>query len=684
MMKEGRIQWFFHMPIIIGIVLYTRGGFCLSSSDEEDRSNASSDEKTAGWEAESNERAEEVEEEEEELSDEGREAEQADQQTTPLELQPQMPPSAGGLIGGQQQLAPPTFFAPSAELKEEEKKTEVEKAKEKAKKKPPVIEEKGWEEKTTKFFEMSGYFRFRSDLFYRLDMGFPPDNPHAPFPVPYESRYSPEVRAHYGEGEAPCGATGDHPKWCGKRLLTSANIRLRIEPTIHLSELVRIRSQIDILDNLVLGSTPEGYSSIPGSNGGFDPPSVRNPWVPIIAFSTTQEPPSWRNSLQNPVSVRTVWGEVLLKNIGMLKFGRMPSSWGLGVLANDGSCLDCDYGDIADRVLFATKLFGTVFAAGWDFPASGPTSQKFTDMQGQPYDVSVRDDLHQWLGVIAYKVEKEEEERRLAEGKPVFSGGVYYLYRKQLLSAMEGDASPGEDDSNIILVERDAWAHIADLWLQFLIGDFRAELEWVIIGGKIGNIGLNSYTGESADVLQYGGALQLEHKFLNDSLIFRFEAGYASGDENIEGLTPQKGLLTQEACNVEGPCKGEDKITLFRFDPDYNVDLILFEQLLRQVAGAYYFKPTLAYWFVKNHFYGQIDIIYSRASEPMSTNSNNGNLGVEFDITLKYLTKDRFVGMLQYAYLIPLPAWKDLEGAQDRFTDLRHPMTLQLMLAITY
>jgi uncharacterized protein (TIGR04551 family) len=586
-------------------------------------------------------------------------------------------PDAGMISGSE--LAPPSFFtAPSAE------EGEIEEEGEEGAKKPPeeikkeakeedkgkVVEEPAWQEKTSKFFEVTGYFRFRSDLFFRLDMGFPPDSTTGPFPVPLESRWDPEVQADY-TNKVPCGIEGDHYGWCGKHLLTGANLRLRVEPVISLSEMVKIKAQFDVLDNLVLGTTPEGYYAM----------VARDPWVPVGAFAGTQVPLAWNNSLTSPISVRTAWGEVLLKNIGMIKFGRMPSQWGMGILANDGSCLDCDYGDIADRVMFATKLFDTVFAAGWDFPGSGPTSETYYNMQGQAYDLSVADDIYQWLLVVAYKQEKEEEDKRLAVGKPVLAGGMYGLYRQQKLSAES--AEPGASPSSIDLVHRKAWAVIGDLWFKFLMNDFRAELEWVMIGGQIGNLGLTSYTGESINVMQFGGALQLEQRFLDDRLAVNFEMGYASGDQNVEGMTPRAGLLTQGPGSGSTLMSREGWNTAFRFDPDYNVDLILFEELLGQVSAAYYFKPSVSYWFVKDHFFGQLDIIYSRASEFISTNGNNGNLGVEFDVSLKYRTKDRFTGILQYAYLIPLDAWKDLPGP-DAFRDIKHPMTLQAMLAIEY
>ena len=44
----------------------------------------------------------------------------------------------------------------------------------------------------------------------------------------------------------------------GAESLAAANIRFRYQPTMHVSETLRIHTTFDILDNLVLGSTPIG------------------------------------------------------------------------------------------------------------------------------------------------------------------------------------------------------------------------------------------------------------------------------------------------------------------------------------------------------------------------------------------------------------------------------------------
>ena len=61
--------------------------------------------------------------------------------------------------------------------------------------------------------------------------------------------------------------------------------------------------------------------------------------------------------------------------VGILRFGRMGSHWGLGMLRNDGNCLDCDFGDTVDRVQFVTEPFAGFYVTPMiDFNAEGVSS----------------------------------------------------------------------------------------------------------------------------------------------------------------------------------------------------------------------------------------------------------------------------------------------------------------------
>ncbi len=162
-------------------------------------------------------------------------------------------------------------------------------------------------------------------------------------------------------------------------------MRFRVNPELHISDNLRIMSQIDMLDNLVLGSTPEGYYNTPSPAGGYVAQS-RGGYTPLGIFTATQwSPVAGVNSTTNSIAVKRVWGEYMTP-VGLLRFGRMPNQWGLGMVANSGDGYDSDWQSTADRIMFITgiKKYDLYFSGMWDFAASGATSQTFAQQQGQP------------------------------------------------------------------------------------------------------------------------------------------------------------------------------------------------------------------------------------------------------------------------------------------------------------
>src|SRR5690606_32251986 len=154
--------------------------------------------------------------------------------------------------------------------------------------------------------------------------------------------------------------------------------RFRVEPTLVISDNLKIRTQIDLLDNLVLGSTPGGYANVPSANGYAVAP--RDNFEPVSGLTYTQSPPrSGINSLQDSILVKRAWAEYTTP-VGQLRFGRMPDHWGLGILHNAGDDFDGDYQSTVDRIAFFTALPSLSLHVGgaWDFAAEGPTSEPFT------------------------------------------------------------------------------------------------------------------------------------------------------------------------------------------------------------------------------------------------------------------------------------------------------------------
>ena len=102
--------------------------------------------------------------------------------------------------------------------------------------------------------------------------------------------------------------------------------------------------------------------------------AARGGYAPLGAFATHAvgaESPG-RTALSDSIVVKRVWGEYLTP-VGLLRFGRMPSHWGLGMLANGGDGYDSDYQSTADRIMFVTgiKKYDLYFAGAWDFAERG-------------------------------------------------------------------------------------------------------------------------------------------------------------------------------------------------------------------------------------------------------------------------------------------------------------------------
>ena len=119
---------------------------------------------------------------------------------------------------------------------------------------PPKGRRKRW-----KLFEIDGYFRLRTDWFKNFNLGFL-DRPRRDSAARRSRARSAATRRRV---DHPCDDT-----------LSSANMRLRLEPTINLDEGTSVHVQADVLDNLVLGSTPTDQRPRGQSTPRTNPPPL--------------------------------------------------------------------------------------------------------------------------------------------------------------------------------------------------------------------------------------------------------------------------------------------------------------------------------------------------------------------------------------------------------------------------
>src|SRR5436305_330975 len=196
-------------------------------------------------------------------------------------------------------------------------------------------------------FQPHGYLRMRGEFFNNMRLG----------------RGADPARFYLFPG--PFIGTG------GNNSQSDANFRFRFEPTLAVSEDLSIYFQADILDNVLLGSSPATDAYL-------------DPFTPLSVLAARRG--------SGVVNVKRVWGRVNTQ-LGEFLFGRMGYHWGLGILHNDGNCLDCDFGDTYDRIAFAPREFkGHHFALMFDILDKGATTTGVKGELGRSVELDPLDD----------------------------------------------------------------------------------------------------------------------------------------------------------------------------------------------------------------------------------------------------------------------------------------------------
>ena len=221
---------------------------------------------------------------------------------------------------------------------------------------------------------------------------------------------------------------------------------------------------------------------------------------------------------------------------GLLRAGQMGSSWGMGLLANDGDrgedylFGDHRHGDIVERIVFATKPLYNVL--------TGPFRHLAVVVGGDlVFDdgtASLLDGDLAWQAVFALMLRLDADR----------AAGLYVAYRHQTYA----------DGDRLEVTAIDAYAQ----WGFPLSHDVTGYAEGEVVGivGTTDSVG--SFDHPEQQILQLGAAARLGIRVESLGLDLRVEGGYASGDADTT----------------------DDRIGRFTFDADYRVGLILFPELL--------------------------------------------------------------------------------------------------------
>jgi len=517
----------------------------------------------------------------------------------------------------------------------------------------------------TQVIELDGYFRLQPELLHNFNLGTgyvnsgQPQNGFPFFPTPLECATK--------EGS------------CSQKNLGDSSMRLRLEPTINISDQVRVVAQVDVFDNMILGSTPDSLVS------AARPDLRTNQAQTGILSNSTATPESGQNTYTSAVRPKRAWGEVD-SQLGSLRFGRMPWHFGRGMYFNKGDCPTCDGGTTVDRIMAITQLYGHQLAVSWDFGPSGyawgMTDVGRADSNGAPLDLSQNDEVVQFTGALTMKDDDRRFRERAQSGELVINYGVQLVYRGQNNEVFKlSPTAQGNQDQNGAISRTDlnnstdgtsasltthinAWLLIPSVWFKLGWKALTLEFESTGLAGRIGNAGpLRLHESGASDnhlsILQLGWVLAADLKLYKDALFIGLETGGATGDQaesacrdvacNANELNPSP-YLNYRWKFVPQPV-GDSSLHNFYFSPEYHVDEIFFRRIMGTVTNAIYIKPSIAYWLdvTEGRQLGLSGaLIYSLAPVPISTPGNSINYGIEMDLSLGY----RNIGEKFYAGLV--------------------------------
>lgn len=368
--------------------------------------------------------------------------------------------------------------------------------------------------------------------------------------------------------------------------------RLRLQPSIKYKDLAKFYAQIDGLDDVVWGDNESLAST--------------------SVFAGNPSPTDFTGQSSPTLKLSRAWMEATVP-IGSIRAGRMSSAWGMGLLVNSGDGFDDTFGEnhagaTFDRVMVATRPI----AIGQKILGKDDTNIPLYAIFA--VDRLVEDPLYQFYG---YECERnlteadadfdarcdsdgdgltDQEHGFTDEGREDDDRGqdwwadqnddvveeVYaLLYRgidKQFLGA-KGDLSVGGYIIHRTQRETESDVLISDAFVNVKNRGIHLEAEGVHIGGHTRGIVLagalpSGAEGDplykQADIWGYVARLGYEQ----EKYALTFEHGYASGDENVT----------------------DEKFTGRPLNPDFNVGLLLYEEILARVTAQQWSDGAAGLW----------------------------------------------------------------------------------------
>jgi len=338
-------------------------------------------------------------------------------------------------------------------------------------------------------------------------------------------------------------------------------MRLRLEPTLKLNDFLSLQSQFDILDNVLFGTsdTQELHIIAPVLGDQTLPPGAGS--IYMTGPHTVGE--------NGAINFRRLWADILTP-IGKFRIGRQPSNWGMGIFQNDGNELQGDFGDTADRILYAVQydVPGTGAVTGgllWDIAYEAQFDPRINLLQTSPPSNN-RDCQH--YGAF-FLFERPEAAVGLMGGLRRRNGPNGQT-TMEVTDALGNTVAAGIDGNTLV--------YAADLYARYSYENYDFKLEGVYLGGKI-------TTGLALDAIPFAGLgagegiIQLPPDQKLQVFMAAFEASghYPTGDR----WKFQGGFAQGDGSPLS------QNITMYGFRPDYQIALMMFHYPLGTSPSLY-------------------------------------------------------------------------------------------------
>ena len=458
-------------------------------------------------------------------------------------------------------------------------------------------------------------------------------------------------------------------KWIdtmGSNWIEYIDQRLQLRPTLTINDRIAIHLQADLLRNVLSGQNLVVEDPLlhvtrfrAGSSTDY---VIQNLDLGSTRFATGnifQEVSSSTGADGEEVpqfQLTRVWGDVFLP-FGRLRFGRMPASFGMGLVFNDGLGLDDDYGDTFDRFMFSTAIGPVVPAIGYDRMASGDITSGWSDVHQVFLNANYAGDPISAGGQFAFRTQSSTRSKvYILDGwlKSVYKGftveaegglfqGATTQVSKRTVEALEEAGYPTGDGGGKVLVN----AYLAALRGSYAVPHWTAGVEAGVSSPAARNP-KNEFSVAAANLVAEGRT--------------RLKADPDNVDVRKDFLDT---ILNNQTAFGR-------RISTFPFDPDYHVDLLLWRRLMggSVVNGTYakaFLQLTPFDWMIV-----RLDVIGSWISSPGSGRDGKTarrDLGWEFDPQIGFSVARHFHLDLRLGYLAIGNYFRDVySGAKSPYT----------------